>query len=100
RPFSKRVTAARASGSSCCRSCSGPSSVTRFSVRMFWFGMSHNRGKLCDVSIDALYEVESAARAVLREFSLLRSFQVGGKGGRCVVEALGHGLGNDFGRRA
>ena len=55
--------------------------------------MSHDRGKPCDVSIDALYKLESAARAVLREFSLLRSFQIGANAGRVVVEALGDSQG-------
>src|SRR5277367_2384310 len=99
RPFSKRLMAARASGCGCCRSCSGASSDTRFSVRGYCFGMSHDRGKLCDVSIDALYELQSAARAVLREFGLLRRLKVGGKAGRAVVEALGDGLGDDLRRR-
>src|SRR5271165_5720984 len=100
RPFSKRLIAALASGCGCCRSCSGASSVTRFSVHVFWFGMSHDRGKLGDVSVDALDQLKPAARAVLRKFGLLRSLKVGGKAGRSVMEALGHGLGDVFGRRA
>ena len=62
--------------------------------------MSHKRGEVCDVVIDALDEIECAARAVLREFCLPRGCEVGCKASHSVAESLRHGLGDDFWRGA
>jgi hypothetical protein len=62
--------------------------------------MSHKRGEVCDVLIDALDEIECAARAVFREFCLPRGCEVGCKASHRVTESLRHGLGDDFWRGA